>query len=164
MNARIQPAPDTISTFTLEFDARVRAQILATAAQQLRSHPAATLGDLVDLPGAVGLVLRSLTLAELLALGSDEQAERLSTASKLHGRDFDQLVLRELAGHEQRMAEAGGRFNLGMSRAQLIERVGGPRWKLQASMRRLEGAGRVTRGGVTSGTRYSLVPSGEAGL
>jgi len=156
MNAHIQSAPDTISTFTMEFETRVRAQILATAAQLLRAHPAATLGDLVDLPGSAGLVLRSLTLAELLALGSDEQAERLEAASKLHGCDFDELVLRELADHEQRMAEAGVRFNLGMSRAQMIDRVGGPRWKLQASMRRLEGAGKVTRSGVTSGTRYSL--------
>lgn len=154
MNARIQP--DTISTFTLEFDARVREQILATAQQLLRAHPGATLGDLVDLPGAAGQVLRSLTLGELLALGSDEQAERLATAGKLQGRDFDDLVLRVLAEHEQRMAETGIRFNLGLSRAQLIERVGGPRWKLQASMRRLVGAGKVTRSGITSGTRYAL--------
>jgi hypothetical protein len=161
MNARIQP--DTISTFTLEFDARVREQILATAAQLLRAHPDATLGDLVDPPGAAGLVLRSLTLAELLALGADEKAERLATAGKLQGRDFDAMVLRELAEHEQRLAEAGIRYYIGMSRAQLVERVGGPRWKIQAAMRRLVGVGKVTRSGITSGTRYILAPLREVG-
>jgi hypothetical protein len=142
MNAPVQHAPDIVETFTMEFDARVRAQILAVVASLLREHPDATLGDLVDLPSAVGQTLRSLTIRDLLALGS---ADRLTAAAKLQGRDFDELVLRELAEH--------GRS---MSRAELIERVGGPRWKLQASMRRLEGACRVTRSGITSATRYAI--------
>jgi hypothetical protein len=142
MNAPVQPAPDIVDTFTVEFDTRVRAQILAVVATLLREHPDATLGDLVDLPSAVGQTLRSLTIRDLLALGS---ADRLTAAAKLQGRDFDELVLRELA-------ECGR----SMSRAELIERVGGPRWKLQASMRRLEGACRVTRSGITSATRYAI--------
>lgn len=141
MNAPIKHEIDIVDTFTMEFDARVRAQILAVVASLLREHPDATLGDLIDLPGA-GQTMRSLTIRNLLALGS---ADRLTAAAKLQGSDFDELVLRELAEH--------GRS---MSRAELIERVGGPRWKLQASMRRLVGAGKVTRSGITSATRYAI--------
>jgi hypothetical protein len=148
MNAPIKHEIDIVDTFTLEFDARVRAQILAVVASLLREHPDATLGDLVDLPSEGGQTLRSLTIRDLLTLGA---ADRIEAAAKLQGRDFDELVLRELAEH--------GRS---MSRAELIERVGGPRWKLQASMRRLEGAGKVTRSGITSATRYAI--AGNAAL
>jgi hypothetical protein len=150
MNAPVQHAPDIVDAFTIEFDARVRAQTLAVAASVLRDHPDATLGDLVDLLAAASPALRSVTIAELLEAASHPAVE-------LRGPDFDALVLRALAEHEQRMQDAGVCFDCGMSRAELIARVGGPRWKLQASMGRLVGAGKVERSGVTSGTRYRLI-------
>ena len=59
------------------------------------------------------------------------------------GRAFDELV------HEV-IAEA--RRPIGA--AYLRERVGGPRWKLQHSLRRLSAAGLIRRDGTTSATRY----------
>jgi len=138
MNAPIQQ-PDLLATFSEQFDRRVRAQLLRAAAGVLRAHPDATLGDLVELLATAPPGLLAVRIAELL-----EAASKFDGA-KLRGPDFDAVVLRVLAEHRR-----------GMSRAELIARVGGPRWKLQASMRRLEGAGKVARTGITSATRYSL--------
>jgi hypothetical protein len=149
MNAMIQQ-PVTVTTFTEQFNRRARALLLRAAADALRAHPDATLGDLVDLLAAASPALRSVTIAELLEAASHPIVE-------LRGPDFDALVLRALAEHEQRMQDAGVCFDCGMSRAELIARVGGARWKLQASMGRLVGAGKVERSGVTSGTRYRLI-------
>lgn len=64
-------------------------------------------------------------------------------AKDLTGSRFDTCVLRALR-------EAG----LPVRASYLRERVGGPRWKLQASLGRLFDAGLVDRKGTTSATRY----------
>jgi hypothetical protein len=124
----------------------------------LRRHPEWTLGAVfshLEQNGPRAAVLRELTLGELLEdPGLDQIAceeddgppvdrERLAAAKRLSGADFDQCV-REV------IAEAGTPVGASYLRA----RVGGPRWKLQASLRRLVAAGAVERSGTTSTTRY----------
>lgn len=124
----------------------------------LRSHPEWTLEHLATLlahDGARTPVLRKLTLGELLDDpgpapttdgGPAIDYPRLQAAKQLGGRQFDELV------HEV-IAEANGRA---VAAAYLRARVGGPRWKLQGSLRRLIAAGRVQRSGTTSTTRYRI--------
>ena len=68
---------------------------------------------------------------------------RLAEAKQATGASFDEYVLAVLA-------EASGPVKA----AYLRERVGGPRWKLQASLQRLIAAGQAARSGATSTTRY----------
>ncbi len=134
--------------------ARRRAVVLV-----LRAHPEWTLADLFRLrdqdgPGAD--ILRTLTLGELLAElepapalpadgGPPIDHARRRRAEGLAGEDFDACV-REV------IAEAGCLVSASYLRA----RVGGPRWKLQASLRRLTDAGQIERSGTTSSTRYGI--------
>ena len=125
----------------------------------LRGHPEWTLGHVfshLEQNGPRATLIRDLTLGELLddpgldqlALASDGgppvDRQRLETATRLTGADFDRCV-REV------IAEAG---NTPVGASYLRARVGGPRWKLQASLRRLTAAGAVERSGTTSSTRY----------
>ncbi|HLT38219.1 MAG TPA: hypothetical protein VK034_18165 [Enhygromyxa sp.] len=122
----------------------------------LRSHPEWTLEHLASLlahDGDRAPVLRKLTLGELLDDpgpvaridgGPPIDHARLQAAKRLRGPEFDQCV------HEV-IAEADGRP---VAAKYLRARVGGPRWKLQGSLRRLIAAGRVQRSGTTSTTRY----------
>lgn len=124
----------------------------------LRANPNWTLGDLLrhvgnDAPRAD--VLERLTLGELmtdprlatLALpnngGPAIDKLRRARAKRSHGQTFDQIV-REVVAEARRPVGA----------AYLRERVGGPRWKLQDSLRRLVTAGSIQRSGTTSATRY----------
>jgi hypothetical protein len=119
----------------------------------LRSHPEWTLGDViayVDKGGARSAALRSVPLRELLNDGTDEvepapsiDTSALDHARQATGAEFDELV------HDV-LATAGRPVGAAYLRA----RVGGPRWKLQASVRRLVDAGLIERSGVTSATRY----------
>jgi hypothetical protein len=127
----------------------------------LHQHPEWTLGQVLrelEQNGPRAAVLRELTLGELFddpgdvdqaSLSSDGgppvDAERLRAAKTQNGADFDECV-REV------IAAAGTAIGASYLRA----RVGGPRWKLQSSLRRLVDAAVVERSGTTSGTRYKV--------
>jgi hypothetical protein len=132
----------------------------------LRRHPEWTLGHVfteIQRSGIRAPVLRDLTLGELLedpeldqiAAASDGgppiDRNRLRAAQQLRGADFDQCVLAVIS-------EAGGSR---VGAAYVRARVGGPRWKLQASLRRLVDAGVVHRSGSTSATRYWITQGDE---
>jgi hypothetical protein len=125
----------------------------------LRRHPEWTLGHVLrelEQNGARAPVLRDLTLGELfedpdeldqIAAKTDGgppvDRKRLEAAKRLKGADFDECVR---AAIEEASTPVGASY--------LRVRVGGPRWKLQASLRRLANAGAIKRSGSTSGTRY----------
>jgi hypothetical protein len=110
-------------------------------------HPEWTLGQLAATDGPYAKALRTLTIGELLrapeAPGETVDATRLVRAQRSEGDDFDAIVLEVIA-------EAGDRVGASYLRA----RVGGPRWKLQASVRRLVDRKLIHREGTTSATRY----------
>jgi hypothetical protein len=125
----------------------------------LRCHPEWTLGHVfshLERNGSRARVLRNLTLGELcedprldqITLAADGgppiDRRRRADAMKLVGEHFDECVRAVLD-------EASG---VPVGSAYLRARVGGPRWKLQASLRRLIEAGLVERSGSTSATRY----------
>ena len=139
--------------------------------QVIRSHPEWSLGQIFDQltrKDARSEALRSVTIGELLAPARDQTAERrhepagvqgtepqidmvrLRRASNLFGERFDAIVL-------EAIGEAGHPVAASYMRA----RVGGPRWKLQASFRRLAAKGAIQRRGNTSDVRYFLTPASE---
>jgi hypothetical protein len=125
--------------------------------QVIRAHPEWTLAQLfAQLDGPHREVLGRVTLTEL----RDDQLgtvlvpndggppidpRRLAQAKRLRGPAFVACVRRVLA-------DAPGFVGAAYLRA----RVGGPRWKLQSALRRLEAIGVVERRGMTSATRYRL--------
>lgn len=128
----------------------------------LRRHPEWTLGhvcSLLEQEGARALLLRELTLGELceeprldqITLAADGgppiDRGRRAAAVELTGERFDE--------HVRAVVEEARGVSVGAS--YLRARVGGPRWKLQASLRRLVEAGVVDRSGSTSATRYTIV-------
>lgn len=121
----------------------------------LRARPDLTLEKLQDcFGGRYGATLRTITVRELLEAevdlhlpddgGPAIDRAALELAKRSTGEAYDACVLRALCS-------AGGRA---VSASYLRVRVGGPRWKLQGSLRRLVDAGDVERRGVTSSTRY----------
>ncbi len=121
----------------------------------LRSRPDLPLDKLQDcFSGRYGATLRTITVRELLETEIDIELPEdggpmidrsaLEQAKRLNGPAFDAHVLRAICS-------AGGEP---VSASYLRARVGGPRWKLQGSLRRLVDAGEVERDGVTSSTRY----------
>jgi hypothetical protein len=132
----------------------------------LRRHPEWTLGhvcSLLEQDGSRALLLRELTLGELfeeprldrVRLAADGgppiDRGRRAAAVELTGERFDECVRAVLH-------EAGG---VPVGASYLRARVGGPRWKLQASLRRLVEAGVVERSGSTSTTRYWIARANE---
>jgi hypothetical protein len=114
-------------------------------ARTLRAHPEWSLANVfgvIERGGPRADALGKLTIAELL----DNDRARRSRAMGLQGPQFDQLVFEVLR-------EAGG----DVASSYLRARLGGPRWKMQDSLGRLVGAGRVVRRGATSATRYRVV-------
>lgn len=126
----------------------------------IRSHPEWTLLQLheyVEGPGPGSKMLGSLTIHELrfhddrdcVELPSDGgppiQRARLEHAKRATGDGFD-VCMREVLGEAPRPVGA----------AYLRARLGGPRWKLLGSLRRLVAAGIVERTGATSATLYAL--------
>jgi len=107
-----------------------------------RSHPEWTLAQLVELaktkPGK-----QLLERVRVCDLWSGVDPVRLAVAKQLRGPEFDACLLAVIR-------EATSRVGASYLRA----RVGGPRWKLQASLKRLAAAGKVEREGTTSRTRY----------
>jgi hypothetical protein len=125
----------------------------------LRSRPELTLEKLQDcFVGRYGDTLRTITVGELIELsveidlpedgGPPIDRSVLELAKHSNGEIYDGLV------HDVLVA-AGGHA---VSASYLRARVGGPRWKLQGSLRRLVEAGRIHRNGVTSSTRYRVAP------
>jgi hypothetical protein len=126
----------------------------------LRRHPEWTLGHVfseLQQNGARAPVLRDLTLGELfedpdeldqIAAATDGgppvDRKRLEAAKKLAGAEFDECV--------RAVIEEAGSSPVAAS--YLRARVGGPRWKLQGSLRRLVDSGVVKRSGSTSASRY----------
>ncbi|HLT36772.1 MAG TPA: hypothetical protein VK034_10810 [Enhygromyxa sp.] len=132
----------------------------------LRDHPEWTLGHVfshLQQNGPRAPLLRDLTLGELLEdprldpirLADDGgppiDRKRRAQARRLTGEHFDACVRAVLD-------EASG---TPVGAAYLRARVGGPRWKLQASLRRLVNAGLVGRSGSTSATRYWILRARE---
>jgi hypothetical protein len=116
----------------------------------LREHPEWSLADLLermeaDDPRAAAL--RRLTVRELMTDPGIPRV-RLVHARRASGPAFDELVYRVIV-------EAGR--SVGASR--LRAHLGGPRRKLQASLARLVAAGRITRIGTTSNSRYGAARS-----
>ncbi len=124
----------------------------------LRARPELTLEKLQDcFGGRYGETLRTITVGELIELeahldlpedgGPPIDRGVLELAKRSSGQDYDLLVYDAIVAAGDRAVGAG----------YLRARVGGPRWKLQGSLRRLVDAGQVERNGVTSSTRYRAV-------
>ena len=120
----------------------------------LCAHPQWSLENIlgqVRRDDARSMVLGSITIGELVARAHGRPSERidverLQRARAASGPAFDALVLEVIQ-------EACGCVGASYVRA----RVGGPRWKLQASIRRLEESGAIKRTGATSSVRYHLL-------
>jgi hypothetical protein len=130
----------------------------------IRSHPEWTLLELhkyVESHGPGAQMLGSLTVHELCVDderhgvelppdgGPPIQRARLELAMRATGDRFDRCV-RDVLGNACRPVGA----------AYLRARLGGPRWKLLNSIRRLTDAGIVVRTGATSATLYALCNAG----
>lgn len=126
----------------------------------LRGHPEWTLGHVfshLERDGPRAPLLRDLTLGELfqeprwdpLRLADDGgppiDPRRLHAARQSRGAEYDR--------HVRDVLEQTGLVGAAYLRA----RVGGPRWKLLAALRRLLEAGVIERSGSTSATRYQIV-------
>lgn len=128
----------------------------------VQAHPEWTLGQLLaQLEGPYGEVLEGLTLAELCderlsALvmpkdgGPPVDVAQLEQAKRARGRAF--------RGHVRRVLATAPGF---VGASYLRARVGGPRWKLQEALRKLEAEGVIERRGVTSATEYRFVSQGQ---
>ncbi len=104
----------------------------------LRAHPEWTLAQLTMLaPKLLGRV----RVGDLWASDS----KRRVRAESLRGAEFDACVLAVI--REAKIVVAA---------SYLRDRVGGPRWKLQASLGRLTEAHQIVRTGTTGTTRYEF--------
>jgi hypothetical protein len=140
-----------------QLDALLAEAERAALVKLLHSHPEWTLGSVLAYANDSGPrseILLGLTFRELLAGpavvpeisedgGPAIDARRLARAQRAEGPKFDELVHAVLV-------EAGSP----VAAVYLRARLGGPRWKLLASLRRLIAAGRAARSGMTSGSRY----------
>lgn len=132
-----------------------------TLIEVLRAHPQWSLLELagvIEADGPSAAVLAELTVFDLWndprgrrrRLPEDRgpliDVDRLELAEQSSGAEFDRVVLEVLT-------EAGRWVSAGY----LTARVGGPRWKLQSSLRRLEATESVERTGKTSSTRYRAI-------
>jgi hypothetical protein len=123
-------------------------------ARTLREHPEwlfADVAGIIERGGPRADALGRLTIAELVHAGVGESCPDIDRARRWRamqrtGAAFDQLVFEVLC-------EAPGPVAASYIRA----RLGGPRWKLQASYRRLMAAKRIKRTGNTSSVRYHAV-------
>ena len=135
----------------------------------LYARPDLTLEALQDFfAGRYGDTLRTITVGELTAFAAQPDRARLSgappidlqtleLAQRSDGAAFDRLVYQAILEATQRGPTLGSDLAseaVAVSAGYLRARVGGPRWKLQSSLRRLVEAGQVVRSGVTSSTRY----------
>jgi hypothetical protein len=125
-------------------------------ARTLRAHPEWSLENvlgIIERGGPRAAALGRLTVAELVDTDAGESCPDIDRARRWRatqrtGAAFDRLVFEVLC-------EAPGP----VAACYLRARLGGPRWKLQASLHRLLAAEKIERTGRTSGVRYS--PTGE---
>jgi hypothetical protein len=119
----------------------------------IREHPEWSLADLldrVDADDGHAYVLRHLTVHELMHDPGVELARvRLARARRSTGVAFDNLVLDVLIDQWPRPVAA----------YEFRARVGGPRWKVLASLGRLVAAGKAIRTGNTNGVRHTASES-----
>lgn len=111
----------------------------------LHLNPHWSLADLVaylEAPGERAATLGELTVLEIAAI-SKRVEQRLVRARRATGAEFDELMHEVLVEARRPVAAS-----------YLRARLGGPRWKLTASLGRLIAAGRASRSGTTSTTRY----------
>jgi len=121
------------------------------ALHRLPNTTLAELSALFERGGNRAALLGAVTVRELIAPPVLTPADRGPPiddvrAERCTGEEFDSLV------HEVLNQAAGP-----VGAAYLRARVGGPRWKLQATLGRLVDAGKVARRGVTRGTCYWAV-------
>jgi hypothetical protein len=135
-----------------ELDAVLDKSERAGLVRVIRSHPELTLRNVLAYANGGGpraAILLDLTLHELASPVMPDDGSpaidtgRLEQAMRAHGSHFDDLVLTVLE-------EAG----CAVRGAYLRARVGGPRWKLQRSLRRLFEAKATDRSGRSGATRY----------
>ena len=140
---------------TSPFERQLDEAIRPALASLVRSQHALTIGQLaVLLEGEHGEVLGELTIAEL------EAASRASFMVAWDGGPSIDMAMRraamrargeEFLSHMRHVFHsAPGPINASYLRA----RLGGPRWKLQTAVRKLEELGEVSRRGKTYGTVY----------
>lgn len=119
----------------------------------IREHPEWSLANLLERVEAKddrSALLRRLTVRELMTdPGVELGRVRLARARRATGDAFDEMVLAVLV---ERWPKPVAAF-------EVRARLGGPRWKLQASLGRLVAAGKADRTGNTSGVRYVAVIS-----
>lgn len=111
----------------------------------LRDHPDWTLADLferMDRADRHARALRKLTVQDLATSPAIEPVEP-AIAMRARGPKFDGMVLRVVLASTHPVKACD-----------LRARLGGPRWKLQASLRRLARAGKIQRTGKTADTHY----------
>ena len=117
----------------------------------LRQQVHWSLGDVlgyIDDEGDHARVLGQLTLHELSEGTSCGQRSRHAQALRAAGEIFDAFMLEVLREVYPRKVKA----------AYLRTQLGGPRWKLRASLAQLEAKGLVVRTGTTSDTSYRAAP------
>lgn len=125
-------------------ESMIERRVLVAALNLMKNRPLLELLELVDKHGAAN-GLGQLTAEELTRDPSCRVVETRRRAEATHGAAFDELALRVLI-------DAQGEF---VTPFFLKQRLGGPRWKLRASLERLERAGKVIRFGATSDRHYA---------
>lgn len=110
--------------------------------QVLRANPGWSLLDLVKLAIDNPAIADTFADVKLSALGG--ACERRELAERCRGAEFDAFVFEVL--RDVSPAMVGARY--------LREQLGGPRWKLTASLARLADAGQIRRTGRTCDRRY----------
>lgn len=117
----------------------------------IREHPEWSLASLferVEAKDDRGAMLRRVTVRELMTdPGVKVGQVRLARARRATGDAFDEMVLAVLTELWPKPLAA----------FEVRARLGGPRWKLQASLGRLVAARKAVRKGNTSGVRYAAV-------
>jgi hypothetical protein len=131
-----------------------QAVVKTTLLQVLHEHPGwllRDLGDYFERGGPLANELGAITVAELMALHElppvDPHRAGRERAEQLHGPEFDAVVL-------EIIRDAGN----WVKAAYVRERVGDPRWKRQAAIRRLIKTGAIEREGRSSNARYRVRP------
>ena len=136
-------------------DLSVERCTLIAGLHAMREWPLADLLAYIDERGSErARLLASVTLAELLHPDADkliELGQLRALAESSSGQLFEMLALGVLLEV----------YPLPVKRAYLMQRLGGPRWKLQTAMQRLAAQGKVTMFGNTSARCYTALLAEE---
>ena len=123
-------------------------EALILTLRQLSHRPLADFLGYIAKGGARAEALKQLTLLDLVESESCGQRSRHAQALRTAGEIFDAFMLEVLREVYPRKVKA----------AYLRTQLGGPRWKLRASLAQLEAKGLVVRTGTTSDTSYRAAP------